>query len=135
MCSILTLSLINGIKKKHKLDLLFCLAQISLLLYNLELYGFEPKKLKKVPIIPELEVKSLITISLLWLDPHIRATDSFCAVFINSLISRFTNSLYLFNVNHIWRHTCAVVKIEKKQVFFLVFTNWIYSSLQSLLLK
>lgn len=119
MHSVLTFSLINGIKEKHKLDLLCCPARMSLLLYNLEPYGVEPEKPDKVPIIPKMKVKSTITISTSRLVPGVWAANSFCAALVDPPISRFTTSPGLSDVDHVRRHACVVVEIEKKTGFSL----------------
>lgn len=64
MYFLLTLSLINDIKEKYKLNLLCYSTRLSLLLYNLKLYEVELKKPEEILNILETKAKSLFTIML-----------------------------------------------------------------------
>lgn len=101
ICFVLNFSFIDSIEEKHKLDLLFNSTQMSLLLYNFELYELELKIPKEVPIILEAKFKNPITISLLWLVPGICIIDSFPATLVNSYVSCFTTNSDLFDIDYI----------------------------------
>ena len=111
---VLTFNLSNGIAETTKLGLVCCPGRKSISLFNLKPYGFPDRKSDNMPVIPKMPEESPFTISSPQLTPGVRAADNFCIALIDPLESRFFASESLSNINHIRRHACAVIELDKE---------------------
>ncbi len=114
ICLVLTFSLSNGIAETTKFRLVCRPGQKSLLLFNLEPYGFPDRKSDNMPVIPEMLEESRLTISSPRLTPGVRAADDFCVALVEPPKSRFIASKGLSDIDHIHRHARAVIELDKK---------------------
>lgn len=69
-------------------------------------------------VIPEMVEESSLTIASPRLTPDVRATDDFCVSFADPFESQFTMTNGFSNINHIRRHVCIVIGLDKKFDFF-----------------
>lgn len=114
MCFVLTFSLNNRVARTTKLGLMCRPGQKSLSLLKLIPYRFPDRKSDDMPVIPKTIKKSSLTISSPRLTPGIHAADDFRVTLDDPLESQFTASKGFSDINHIRRHTRAVIELDQE---------------------
>lgn len=120
---VLTFDLSERESTAKKYELVCCPVQKPLLLDHLISCSSHRDNKKGKTIEAELQEKkdpeSHLTISSLQLHLGVCIAENFCVVLVEPPESRFTASLDLSDIDHVCRHACAVISIEKKFGFSL----------------